>query len=205
MRAFIAVELPETMRKTLAALQAHLAQAKADVKWVEQGHLHVTMRFLGEITEEQRQAIEQLLSKIAASRPPIRAHLSQLGAFPSSGSPRVMWVGIGEGQEALGRIAGELESGLAALHLPTEDRAFVAHVTLGRTRSPKNLSQLATLLNETVWTPPEAFVITHLTFFQSTLSSSGPIYTILAKPPFSRGGSVPTAEAGPAHDRPSAP
>ncbi len=188
MRAFIAVEIPDTIQATLAALQAHLAQARADVKWVERDNLHVTMRFLGEITQDQRHAIEQLLSKIAASRPPIRVHLSQLGAFPSAGSPRVIWVGIGQGQEELGRIAGELEDGLAALHLPSEDRPFVAHVTLGRTRSPRHLAQLASLLKETTWILPEPFVIGHLTLFQSTLSPSGPIYTILAKPLFSYSG-----------------
>lgn len=186
MRAFIAVELPQEVRAELAKLQGQLARAQADVKWTEEDNLHVTMRFLGEITEEQRQAIEQLLGTITGRMTPIRMSLAQLGAFPSVSSPRVIWVGMGQGHEELSRIAIELEEGLSVLRVPKEERKFLAHVTLGRVRSPRNRAQLAQAIQELIWHPPEPCWATHLTLFQSTLTSSGPIYTALAKPPFSQ-------------------
>jgi 2'-5' RNA ligase len=198
MRAFIAMELPGEIRERLRRLQEQLATAQADVepparagggtppriggvKWVAEDHLHVTMRFLGEITDAQRQAIERLLKTIADRANPIEAGLSHLGAFPSSASPRVIWVGIGQGSESLARIAGEIEEGLGELHLPKEERGFVPHVTLGRVRSPRNCGQLARRLSEIAWKPPGSFWIAGLTFFQSSLTSSEPIYTTLAK------------------------
>jgi len=184
MRAFIAIELPQAVQAALADVQRELAKAQADVKWVEKDHLHVTMRFLGEITEEKRQAIERFLDTIASHTRPISVSLSHLGAFPTVSSPRVIWAGIGQGSDALEQIARELEGGLRTLHLPGEDRAFAAHVTLGRVRSSRNRAQLVSRMRELAWSPPGPFAAGHLTLFQSTLTGSGPIYTPLAKFPF---------------------
>ncbi len=183
MRAFIAVELPINVRDAVVSVQRALATTGADVKWVEADNLHVTMRFLGEITEVQRQAIERILKKAAGHTSPIQVGLSHIGAFPSSSSPRVIWVGIGQGSETLTRLAGEVEEGLAGLKMQKEDREFVAHVTLGRVRSPKNRAQLATRLKEVGWNPPAPFRIERVTLFQSTLGGAGPVYTALGRFP----------------------
>ena len=181
MRAFIAVELPDAVRSELARLQAELARAQADVKWVEESNLHVTMRFLGEITEAQRQAIESLLAGVARSRAPIDAALSEVGTFPERGMPRVIWVGIGQGADQLSRLAEEIERGLVALSIPDEERRFVAHMTLGRVRSPKAGDVLRQRLTQTRWMPPAPFRIERVTLFQSTLGRTGPVYTALAR------------------------
>ena len=181
MRAFIAVELPPSVQGELVSLQRDVAKSGADVKWVEKDTLHVTMRFLGEITEEQRQAIERLLEKVAGHTGPIQLGFSHVGAFPSSSSPRVIWVGIGQGSDLLTRLAAEIEEGLAKLTMPRADRDFAAHVTLGRVRSPRNRSQFAARIKELVWNPPATFVATHLTLFQSLLTRAGPTYTPLAR------------------------
>ena len=182
MRAFIAVEVPAEIRNGLARLQSQLAQARADVKWTEEENLHITMRFLGEITDEQRQKMEALLQGVAAQVNAMPVELTSLGAFPSMTSPRVLWVGVGEGQETLQTIAEEIERGLVAA-----DHPFAAHITLGRVRSPRNRAQLVTAAQHLTWTPPAPFVATHLTLFHSTLTPSGSIYTPLAKFPFAGG------------------
>ena len=184
MRAFIAVELPQQVRAELVAIERELATSQADVTWVKEGNLHVTLRFLGEITEAQRQAIELLLHAIASRTDPIQLSLSPLGAFPSTSSPRVIWVGIGQGQKELGQMAHDVEEGLERVGVPKEDRGFTAHVTLGRVRSPRNRAQLVAGLNTFVWKTPAPCWVDHLTFFQSTLTPAGPSYTPLAQPSF---------------------
>lgn len=183
MRAFIAVELPAHLRRALTLLQRDLAESRADVKWVEEPNLHLTMRFLGEITEEQRQAVEQRLRMAAQTAAPFPSTLSELGAFPSVASPRVVWVGIGEGHDVLRNLAGHVEDDLQRLGLPGEAREFTAHVTLGRVRSPKNRAQLVSRLKTAAWTLPPPWTIDHVTLFQSTLTSSGPRYAVLARAP----------------------
>ena len=203
MRAFIAVELPHQVRVVLHALQRELAQATTDVKWVEQENLHVTMRFFGDMSDEQRQGIEQALARIAAQTPAIQMQLSQLGTFPTEPAPsslarkcrtmpivrpnkpamRVIWMGIEQGAKELVRLAELLEREVRTLGIPEDENTFVAHVTLGRVRFPKPRPEPFARIHECAWTPPPPCLLTHLTLFQSTLSSAGPTYTALAKVP----------------------
>ena len=183
MRAFIALALPEEVREALGRLQQDLAASRADVKWVEPDHLHVTMKFLGEITEEQRHAVEAMLRRLAEREAPFLLGVQALGAFPSAAAPRVLWVGLADGRERVQRMAEAIEREGAALSFVREDRPFAAHVTIGRVRSKSHRQQLARCLLETGWQPPAPWRVASLTLYQSVLGSSGPRYTVLADVP----------------------
>jgi 2'-5' RNA ligase len=142
------------------------------------------MRFLGDLTDEQRPQVERALAQVAAHTPVIQARLSQAGTFPATPSLRVIWVGIDQGAEELSRVAEALEHEVTRLGLPAADKPFVAHVTLGRVRFPKPRPQLFESIQTCAWMPPPAFSLTHVTLFQSVLSSAGPTYTALARAPF---------------------
>lgn len=187
MRAFIALALPEEVREALGRLQQDLAASRADVKWVEPHHLHVTMKFLGEITEEQRHAVEAMLRRLAEREAPFLLGVQALGAFPSADAPRVLWVGLADGRERVQRMAEAIEREGAALSFVREDRPFAAHVTIGRVRSTSHRQQLARALLETTWQPPAPWRVTSLTLYQSVLGSGGPRYTVLADVPLARG------------------
>lgn len=186
MRAFIAVTLPEEIRRALSALQQALAGAGADVKWVAPHHLHVTLRFLGEITDDQRQAVEEMLRRVAGGVAPFEVRLVGVGAFPSVAAPRVVWVGIVEGREALSQLADAIERERAPIGLLDEARPFAAHVTLGRVRSPRRRQTLSERLTTLTWDAPPAWRVASLTLYQSTLTPSGPTYTVLATVPLKK-------------------
>ena len=101
MRAFIALSLPSSAQSSLASLQQSLAVSGADVTWVQPQNLHVTMKFLGEITDEQRQTIEALLRRVASGAAPFSLGLEGVGAFPSLAAPRVIWTGIAAGNDVV--------------------------------------------------------------------------------------------------------
>lgn len=183
MRAFLALTLPDDIRRSLHALQRELAHSGADIKWVEPQNLHVTLKFLGDITEEQRRAVERLLGEAARGETAFTLGLDRAGAFPSLSSPRVVWVGLGEGKERAVQIAERIEESCGSLGLPKEDRPFAAHVTLGRVRSQRRLPMLARALRECAWRAPAPWPVTALTLYQSVLGSSGPAYSVLAEVP----------------------
>ena len=186
MRAFIGIVLPAAVRSSLAGLQRRLGESGADVadvKWVEPDHLHVTLKFLDEITDEQRRHVEALLGRIAAEEPPFTLAMDRVGAFPSLTAPRVLWVGLSEGKEAVIRIAEAIEREGATLSLRSEERPFAAHVTIGRVRSPRRREALVQRLQASTWEPPAPFQVTALTLYRSDLSASGPRYTALAEIP----------------------
>ena len=186
MRAFLAVGLPGEAREALAVLQQQLEAARADVKWVEPANLHLTLKFLAEITDAQRVQVEQLVRRIAGRLATFSMRLGALGAFPSMTAPRVVWVGCEEGREALARLAEAIEQDTAPLGLGSNNRPFAAHLTIGRVRSPRGRQQLTRAIQSAAWIPPAAWQATAITLYQSVLSRSGPAYSVLAEMPLMR-------------------
>lgn len=183
MRAFLGIGLPETVRETIGALQRELAASGGDVKWVAPAHLHVTLKFLDEISDAQRQAIEERVGLLARREDAFRIGLEQLGAFPSLNAPRVIWIGLAEGKERVMHLAHVIEQEAVALQRRKEERPFAAHLTIGRLRSERHRSALVQQLREVSWQPPAAWQVTSLTLYHSVLGSAGPRYTVLAEFP----------------------
>jgi len=183
MRAFIAIELPKEIKNHLLSIQEKLKTAEADIKWVEPQNIHLTLKFLGEIDEKKLKSIAQIIEGVCAQNKPFCLRISKPGAFPRMTSPRVIWVGTDEGQNQTAEIAGILEEEIAKIGIPREDKRFSSHITIGRTRSAKNLSKLAKILLQ-LQANPEAgenleFRVTKITLFKSTLTPQGPVYEAL--------------------------
>jgi 2'-5' RNA ligase len=178
MRTFIAIELPEEIKKSLSKLQEQLKTTGADVKWVEPKNIHLTLKFLGERDDKKVKGIESLLSEVSSHNNSFKIRINSVGAFPNLNSPRVIWVGIDEGDSETKKIAQELEEKIAKLGIPKEERAFSSHITIGRKRSAKNLKELSESLkkaSEGKFDLP-VFAVDKITLFKSTLTSQGPIY-----------------------------
>lgn len=178
-RAFIAIELPKVIREKLAEIQDELKKSRADVKWVDPGNIHLTLKFLGERDDKKIREIGEVLEEVAAKTDAYAIRLSALGAFPRVESPRVLWVGLDTGEAQTKDIADKLESGIALLGIPKEDRPFSSHITIGRTRSGENIAQLSGLLEALEKKPQEynlGFEVKKITLYKSTLTPAGPVY-----------------------------
>jgi RNA 2',3'-cyclic 3'-phosphodiesterase len=181
-RAFIAIPLPEGLRTRLASAQETLRPARAGVTWVDPGRLHVTLKFLGDLSDEARGPLEEGLRRVAAAAAPIDLEARGLGAFPASGTPRVVWAGLEE--KAPGRLAAlarGVEEAAAAAGFPPEGRPFAAHVTLGRVKSPRNAAALRALIEAGRDVEAGAFRADAFVLFRSDLSPQGPTYTDVAQ------------------------
>ncbi len=205
MRVFIALEVPQDVQQRIASLIEVLAASHADVGWVRPEQLHVTMKFLGELSEEQRAATEALIRRVAAGQVPFIVGLRALGAFPSLRAPRVLWVGIDTGQDEVVRLAETLEREGSALGWPVEARPFSAHVTIGRVRSFRGREALLREAERLHWQPPAPWQVRALTLYQSLLSPSGASYRVLAEAPFSGAGGSSAARDAATRERPGRP
>ena len=132
-RAFLAVELPLEARSALAAVVAGLDAARLrHLRTVRPESIHLTIRFLGEVPAAQTAAIAAAVSEPAADWTPFELELGGVGAYPSPGRARVLWVGLAGDLARLIDLHGEVADVLASLGFAREARPYSPHLTVAR-------------------------------------------------------------------------
>lgn len=132
LRAFVGLALPEGHRQALAGYLARCVREAPDFRWVGAESTHLTLRFLGAISEESLDRLSAGLRAVKAA--PFQARLGPLGWFGGRARTRVIWLGLSEGVEPAAALAAECEGVAQAAGLPPEPRPFRPHVTLARAR-----------------------------------------------------------------------
>lgn len=133
-RIFIAAPISPAVRAGIAALPQ---PAEAPLRWVKEDQLHITLSFLGEISEGQIDQVLGATREAAAVNPAaFRLDARGLGAFPSERRARVVWVGVSGQVAELQAVQLSLETQLAARGFPREERPFAPHITIARSRKP---------------------------------------------------------------------
>ncbi len=190
LRLFVAVTLPDALRQRLGRSQERLRASQADVSWVKPENIHLTLKFLGETDSKLLARIGPALQSVGRELPSFSLVLTGLGTFGGR-VPRVIWVGVAEGQERLTALADRVDAALGRVGIPRERRPFSAHATLGRVRSPRNAQAL---LDAVAVGRDEAFGgvgVEDFVLMQSQLSPHGSTYTVLDRYPL--GGSASRA------------
>jgi 2'-5' RNA ligase len=153
-RLFVAVPVASEVRKAVGELMERVAgapiaeRAFGQPRWVRVDGLHLTLRFLGATPDERQPALAQLLKTVAADAEPFEVMLSGGGAFPNAVRPRVLWIGIGEGEAQLAALAASLNEQLVPLGWSPDDRPFAPHLTLARTDGVPGADERAQHLEE---------------------------------------------------------
>ena len=129
MRVFVGIDLEEQVREKIARFLEGVRGFSPDARWVHPESLHVTLKFIGEQSEEQVAAITERLRGVAGETMEIR--FQGYGFFPTAKAPRVFWIGIQAGPP-LSALAGDIDVTLAELKIPREERPFSPHLTLAR-------------------------------------------------------------------------
>jgi len=177
-RLFIALALPMEAKAELARTRGQLASRRDRVTWVRDEHLHLTLRFLGEVEDARVGELADLLEDLAARHAPLDMRLGEPGIFGSPAAPRVLWVGL-QGQRAeLAALAASLEKGLRRLGLPPADHAFTAHLTLGRVKQCREDLAVAHLRHPPL---PVPMRLRELLLVESRLHPTGPEHHVLAR------------------------
>jgi len=173
MRCFIAIDI--TDQKLLDNLNRIAVMLNIQgVKPVEKENLHITLKFLGEISESIVQDIISQLEHVSYKEFQIR--VSGLDAFPNARRPRVIWAGIKEGHIELIQLQAIIENELKALKLKLENEKFHPHITLARVKDNRSIDKVKEILN--IYQNEEfgIFLAKDFVLKQSILTPSGPIY-----------------------------
>ena len=182
-RAFVAIELPSSVKSALSQLQDNLKRSEhASVKWVNTGSIHLTLKFLGNIATETIPELTKVLSEAARGITPFHLELGEMGVFPNLRAPRVVWVGLRGEIATLSVLQENIESALIPLGFPPESRAFSPHLTLGRVRekaSPGERRSLGQAVASSKVASMEPFPVDSVSLMRSTLTREGAVYSRL--------------------------
>jgi len=177
-RSFIAFDLnSEVVLKRLTEAQSLLVRTGADLKPVEPQNIHVTLRFLGNITPSMVEKIYEEMKKVQFV--PFDVKIHGVGAFPDVRYPRVCWAGITEGADQLKSIFSQLEPRLQGLGFAADPKGFSPHLTIARVRSGRNKAELGRWINENANYDFGVIRAECLKLKRSDLTPRGPIYSTL--------------------------
>jgi 2'-5' RNA ligase len=151
------------------------------VKWVERENLHATLLFLGEVDDRGLPQVCEVVTEGARQHAGFVLSVETVGCFPSPRRPRVLWVGVGQGAEALCAIHETLENPLAEMGFRREERRYTPHITLGRVKSDRPTEKLAGVLaQQAAWKGGET-AVHELVVMSSQLSPQGPVYGVMSR------------------------
>ena len=179
-RAFIAVEMGELPE--LRPFHSELKKLEPGVKAVELGHLHATLKFLGDTEESLVPKLNEVMRLASSGIAPFTVRLHGSGTFPPKGNARVVWVGL-EGTEPLAIIASRLEESLQELGFEPEGRAFQPHLTLARVKDPRASGPAIALAEKFVACDFGSVNVDRVLLKKSVLGPRGPAYTTVITSP----------------------
>ena len=182
-RAFIAITPPTTLQQTMAAVRQVFQGFSLPWSWVIPDHIHLTLRFLGNVPDESVTLLLQAMEQAAQGQTAFPLRARALGCFPHPARPRVLWVGLDDPTQALGRLTERLRDAFIPLGFPPEDRPFHPHLTLARVQNRRSSSQLLSMLQTYQNRDFGVFLVTQLHIVQSQLRRGGARHTILRSVP----------------------
>lgn len=180
-RTFIAIEIPTEIQAKLSDLQADLSKFIQRASWVKKGNIHLTLKFLGDVSTHRIESISSVLKQIAAAHAPFEMNFSGVGAFPNVRRPRVIWVGMTDGADHAARLAEDIENSLQPLGFEREKRGFTPHLTLARIRRPTNLGAVSNKFSQYTALDIPSLQVAQFALIRSQLHPRGAIYTPLEK------------------------
>lgn len=187
-RTFIALELDAAQQRFLENIIRQGRYLLPDLRWVDPTGIHLTLAFLGELSDEQLAQANEAATYAAGISQPFTYRLSGLGTFGPPRQPRVLWMGVSAPSGSLHTVYQALVLALEQRGFVSEKRPFSPHLTLARIKAPLTPEQvqiLQQLLSRYQFESP-AYRVTHLYTMKSELAPAGARYTCLQASPFQK-------------------
>lgn len=183
LRAFIAIAIPPEIKQAISNHTSSLRKESGRaVRWVDVNNIHLTLKFLGEVSVATLDLLTQTLRAECAQTAPFTVSIEGLGCFPNLRHPRVLWIGLVVPPEVT-HLQRQVEANATRLGYAPDDKPFSPHLTIGRVReqaSSAELQALRNLLERTTVPNLGTFTVNEVHLYKSDLKPEGPIYTRLA-------------------------
>jgi RNA 2',3'-cyclic 3'-phosphodiesterase len=181
-RSFVSIDLDdEKVLSQVESIMSSLSSLGGDLKPVERENIHLTLKFLGNVSGARLDEIKSAFSQVTF--PPFSLEIKGAGAFPNLKRMNVIWVGVGEGWSQVELIFEQTEKLLHQLGFSRETRPFSPHITVARVKSGRKRDEIAAFLSHLTDESFGTFPVASVRLKQSVLSPSGPKYSTLYEVP----------------------
>jgi 2'-5' RNA ligase len=189
LRAFIAVEIPLSIREAVCKAIAPMQKENgSSVRWVPKENMHLTLKFLGDVSAANVEMLSQMLGAEADLFNCFNLRLNGLGSFPNLKRPRVLYIGI-QAPTTLEALQRGIESASRRLGYESEERGFSPHLTVGRVKQNVTAAEQQTIrraLEETRIDSLGTARVDSVHLYKSDLKPTGSVYTRLYSAPLKR-------------------
>ena len=190
MRTFIAIDFPKEILEKISRIITFLQSQTTEkaLKWVETDIMHLTLKFIGEISEDAARDVQTIMRHTLQGQNAFEVSIEGLGMYPNPKNPRVVWLGI-SAEKALFDIQKNLDLALQKINIPSEKRGFSPHLTIARLRKStdvKTIRLIGETLSQFKVDSLGTVLIKEIRLYQSQLTPTGPIYTPLLKIPLNQ-------------------
>lgn len=191
MRTFLAIEIPPAVHTIIRQTQQEIetllaaAQHSSAIRWTAPAAVHLTLRFLGETTEEQRRQLQEGCLGLTARQKPFTLTVQEAGCFPNVQAPNIIWLGLQPADQTLFQLQAKIEQTAQRVGFAAEPKPFRPHLTIGRLRhtierpQQRAIGQILARALATIQpsrSPATVFVATHVVHMQSQLEPTGARY-----------------------------
>lgn len=181
MRLFIAIEIPEDLKKRIAGIEGIFSDPDFGIKLVEPGNLHITLKFLGEVSEAGMGFVDRYLSEFVSGQNTFNIAMEGLGFFRNPDFISVIWIGLKEGRERVIALMREMNKGLE--HIRKEEFRPEAHLTIGRVNRLRDREKLLKLLEQNKAVKIGEVEVKEICLKKSILTGNGPVYSDVKRYP----------------------
>jgi 2'-5' RNA ligase len=183
LRSFIAIKIPEEIQSAVARSITPLQKKlpKPLVRWVAPENVHLTLKFLGDVSSANIDILAESLKVEASNHEIFSMAAGSLGVFPNAHRARVIWIGL-EGSTSLKMLVRGVETVAERLGYPAEERPFSPHLTIGRVGqniSAMDLQRISTALGEMNVGSLGLVQVDAIHIYKSDLLPTGSVYTEL--------------------------
>ncbi|MBN1304414.1 MAG: RNA 2',3'-cyclic phosphodiesterase [Anaerolineales bacterium] len=189
LRAFVAVQIPPQIQEAIHASTSDLRQTLGPslIRWTPLRNIHLTLKFLGAISQSNIEMLNQMLASEASKVEPFEIKIGALGVFPNPNRPRILWIGI-QAPDTLEAVHHSIETAASRLGYEQEHNHFSPHLTIGRvkqdlTRSDRDKLRLT--LEKTTIGEIGTAAIEAVYLMRSDLHPTGAVYTPISTNYFS--------------------
>ncbi len=181
-RSFVSIDFEDSqILSRIKSVMSSLSALGGDLKPVEEDNIHLTLKFLGNVSASKLEEVKSSLTQVGF--PPFSLEIKGAGAFPSLKRMNVIWVGVGEGWSQVELIYEQTEKLLHQLGFSRETRDFSPHITVARVKSGRKRDEIAAFLGHLTDESFGSFNVQSVRLKQSVLSPSGPKYSTLFEVP----------------------